>query len=522
MICLDLTTGKILWERVAHAGVPAKPHHIKNTLASETPTTDGERIYAYFGNLGMLLLRPGRQAAMVARCCRPRETQYGWGTSISPIVYQDRVYIVNDNNEKSYLLALNKKTGEERVADRPRRKDQLRDALRLGERRSAPSWSPRASAGPARTISMANCCGNSRANRSWRFPRRSPQFGNAVSHVRPRRVGRQSAVRHPAGRQRRHLARRNQTSNDYIVWSQDKAGPYHPTPLIVGDTMYILYDRGFMAAYDAKTGREIYARKRIPNGKALHQLSLDLRRQDLLPQRGWRDVCHSSPAPQFEILYTNALAEDDMGMATPVIVGDKLLIRTSARMYCIGSNAMGFGALSRRVVRRGRKAAAKEFRSLFRSWGRVGRAWRPVRPSNRPASRPVASKRLSTIRSEAVMGTANTMPMSPTADPKTPRPAAPVTECSSRPRPMSRGSIRLPTVIWTVPGCRRRPKPSKDRRTGSLRSEWAAAWQRSNRCWECSSTERPSVRTTSCAVPSHRISPTSNPVAAEITVLVVR
>ena len=38
---------------MAHAGVPAKPHHIKNTLASETPTTDGERIYAYFGNVGV-------------------------------------------------------------------------------------------------------------------------------------------------------------------------------------------------------------------------------------------------------------------------------------------------------------------------------------------------------------------------------------------------------------------------------------------------------------------------------------
>jgi hypothetical protein len=38
---------------------------------------------------------------------------------------------------------------------------------------------------------------------------------------------------------------------------------------------------------------------------------------------------------QFELLHTNTLAEDDMGMATPAIVGDRLLIRTAARMYCI-------------------------------------------------------------------------------------------------------------------------------------------------------------------------------------------
>src|SRR5262249_1563688 len=42
--CIDLSTGTVLWERLAHKGVPAKPHHIKNSLASETPATDGERV----------------------------------------------------------------------------------------------------------------------------------------------------------------------------------------------------------------------------------------------------------------------------------------------------------------------------------------------------------------------------------------------------------------------------------------------------------------------------------------------
>jgi hypothetical protein len=42
VICLDLKSGSIVWEHVAHKGVPAKPYHIKNTLASETATTDGE------------------------------------------------------------------------------------------------------------------------------------------------------------------------------------------------------------------------------------------------------------------------------------------------------------------------------------------------------------------------------------------------------------------------------------------------------------------------------------------------
>ena len=46
------------------------------------------------------------------------------------------------------------------------------------------------------------------------------------------------------------------------------------------------------------------------------------------------------PGPKFEVLHTNTLADDDMGMATPVIVGDKLLIRTAPRIYCVGAAAV--------------------------------------------------------------------------------------------------------------------------------------------------------------------------------------
>ncbi len=54
-----------MWEQLAHEAIPPKPHHIKNTLASETPTTDGERIYAYFGNVGLFCYDMEGNAAVV-------------------------------------------------------------------------------------------------------------------------------------------------------------------------------------------------------------------------------------------------------------------------------------------------------------------------------------------------------------------------------------------------------------------------------------------------------------------------
>ena len=52
---LDLTTGALLWERQVHEGKPDAPRHLKNSYASETPATDGERLYACFRRRGLFL-----------------------------------------------------------------------------------------------------------------------------------------------------------------------------------------------------------------------------------------------------------------------------------------------------------------------------------------------------------------------------------------------------------------------------------------------------------------------------------
>jgi len=72
VICLDISSGKTIWEQVLYEGTPAGPIHLKNTYASETPVTDGERIYTYFGNLGIYCLdAQGREvwSPLLARVC---------------------------------------------------------------------------------------------------------------------------------------------------------------------------------------------------------------------------------------------------------------------------------------------------------------------------------------------------------------------------------------------------------------------------------------------------------------------
>ena len=112
VLCLDLGSGKVLWERIVHRGDSPGPKHSKNSYASETPVTDGERVYVYFGNLGVYCLDMEGHPVW-SKTLEPHATRMGWGTAASPVLYGDRLYLVNDNEEQSYLLALDKRTGKE-------------------------------------------------------------------------------------------------------------------------------------------------------------------------------------------------------------------------------------------------------------------------------------------------------------------------------------------------------------------------------------------------------------------------
>ncbi|NVL91316.1 MAG: PQQ-binding-like beta-propeller repeat protein, partial [Desulfobacterales bacterium] len=110
--CIDFNNANILWERLAHKGIPRHPLHVKNTHASETPVTDGERLYAYFGNIGLFCydLKGGE---LWSKKLGTFKTRYNWGTAASPVLHKDRLFIVNDNEEQSFVVALDKKTGKQ-------------------------------------------------------------------------------------------------------------------------------------------------------------------------------------------------------------------------------------------------------------------------------------------------------------------------------------------------------------------------------------------------------------------------
>ena len=109
--CVDLESGNTLWEHTVHRGAPPHGRHLKNSFASETPVTDGVRFYCYFGNVGLFAFdMDGKR--LWERKWKAVKTRYNWGTAASPVLHNGRLYLINDNDDGSFLECLNAKDGE--------------------------------------------------------------------------------------------------------------------------------------------------------------------------------------------------------------------------------------------------------------------------------------------------------------------------------------------------------------------------------------------------------------------------
>ncbi len=332
VLCLDLASGKVRWERAVHQGQPAGPIHLKNSYASETPVTDGKRVYAFFGNIGVFCLDlEGRP--VWSKPLDPHKTRFGWGTAASPVLHRNRLYLVNDNDEQSYLVALDSATGKE---------------LWKTERDEKSNWStPFVWENEKRTEIVTAGSGKVRAydlegKLLWWFKGMSsitigtPYAADGLLFISSGYVGDKSrpiyGIR-PGGSGDISLEP-GQTNNAFIAWCQPSAGPYNPSTLAYKGLLYVLYDRGVLSAYSAQAGTPLFEKERLPEG--LHFTSSPWACNDrvfCLNEDGITFVLRAGE--KFELLHTNKLAEDDMCLATPALAGDRLLIRTAVRLYCI-------------------------------------------------------------------------------------------------------------------------------------------------------------------------------------------
>jgi outer membrane protein assembly factor BamB len=250
--CLDLSTGKIIWERLAHEGIPETPIHIKSSYASETPVTDGERLYCYFGNLGVFCYDL-QGTPIWSQKLKPEKTRFGWGTAASPVLHKNNLYIVNDNESDSYLLALDCKTGKESL--RIPRDEKSNWATPYIWQNSFRTEIVTAGTGKVRSYSLEG-------KLLWSLEKMSsitiatPYEHNGLLYISSGYVLDRSKPIYAIkpGAEGNISLKQGETSNEFIAWCQPNAGPYNPTSIIYKNFLYVLYDRGLVACFNPVDG----------------------------------------------------------------------------------------------------------------------------------------------------------------------------------------------------------------------------------------------------------------------------
>lgn len=330
--CFDAATGKVQWRTVVHEGKPEHPIHIKNTYASETPVTDGERVYAYFGNVGLFALGMNGKPVWERRW-PVVTTQANWGTASSPALDGDRLYIVNDNEGQSFLEALDTKTGRTIwKVDRDERSNWSTPFVWHNEKRTeivTPGTGKVRSYGTDGKLlwELEGMSGITIATPYAVDGLLYVTSGFVLSRAKP-----VYAIR--PGAKGDISLREDALSNDAIAWCQPKAAPYNPSTLVYDGVLYSLLDNGVIAAFDAKTGEEVYDRQRIAATQVTASPWAYGGKIFCLDENG--DTYVLRAGKNFETLHKNSLGE--MCMATPAIADGRLFLRTISKLYCIAAD----------------------------------------------------------------------------------------------------------------------------------------------------------------------------------------
>jgi outer membrane protein assembly factor BamB len=334
LYCLDVDDGRVLWKQEFHSGRPPGGRHRKNSFVSETPVTNGKRVYVYVANLGLFAYDlKGRQVWKAPLEAYPIYLDFGTGGS--PVLHGDQLVIVSDNEQQQFIAAFDKQTGRRRW--RTERQLKQKDGPPRQSGWSTPFvWSHKlrteiVTIGPTTAVSY-----DLLGKELWRLsgmsvaPVTSPFAYGDLLYVDGGQQRPLFAVR--AGAAGDISLPEDKTDSASVAWSVPRAGTYIPTPVAYDGALYVLYDKGILARFDAKSGAMTYKERLDPEGANFTSSPWAYGGKVFcLSEEGKTYVVAAGPA--FKLLGTNPLG--DLAMATPAIAGDRLLLRTEKTLYAI-------------------------------------------------------------------------------------------------------------------------------------------------------------------------------------------
>lgn len=322
VILLNRNNGQIIWDKTVARTLPAEGTHELGSWASNSPITDGERIYAYFGSRGIYCLDFDGNI-LWQKDFGQSEKHMSFGEGDSPFFYKDRLFVMWDHQGESFIVALDAKTGKE---------------VWRRDRDEVTSWSTplviEVNGKPQVITSAPNQV------RSYDFDTGeiiwtstgmtrnvipNPVYADGILYVMSGFRGSALHAIDPA------KAKGDITGTPAILWTYDQDTPYTPNPVLMNGKLYFLrVNNGFLTCLNAKTGEVIYAKENIQGISTLFSSPTGVNDRIYIASKNIVVVVSAGNTP--EILASNQLDEDFH--ASPVVVGNDLILRGFEWLYC--------------------------------------------------------------------------------------------------------------------------------------------------------------------------------------------
>ena len=324
VLAVSRREGKILWQRTLHTEVPHEGGHLSGTFASHSPVTDGEHVFAFFGSRGIYALDLDGELQWKADLGE-MQTKHAHGEGSSPALHGDTVIINWDHEGRSFVIAFDKRTGDERW--RVAREEVTSWATPIvvehgGKPQLIISGTNRVRGYDLVTGNVIWECGGLSAN-VVATPVSADGMVYAASSYDTRAM---LAIRLDG-------AKGDITGTDQVVWSRRRGTPYVPSPLLYGDSLYFLHHyQGILSRVHAKTGEERTGPFRLGGIRNVYASPVGAANRLYITDRhGTTLVMSHASLPK--MLAVNRL--DDSFSASAAVAGGELFLRGQRNLYCI-------------------------------------------------------------------------------------------------------------------------------------------------------------------------------------------
>jgi outer membrane protein assembly factor BamB len=327
VLALSRKDGKILWKRTLHEKLPHEGGHYSASLASNSPVTDGEHLYAFFGSHGLHCLTMDGHVKW-SKQFGEMQTKHGHGEGASPVIHGDTLIVNWDHDARSFVVALDKRTGRE-IWKTDRAEETSWASPVIVEHDGRPqlvlSGTKRVRGYDLATGKVIWECGGLSQNVVA-----SPVAGNGMVFAGSSYEKRVLLAIRLAG------AKGDITATDQVAWTRTRGTPYVPSPLLYDDQLYFFaHYQGILTRVSAKTGEDAPGPARLSGVSSFYASPVAANNRIYVTDlEGTTLVLSHKNFPR--VLATNRLS--DTFAASPAIAGKELFLRGEKFLYCIAQD----------------------------------------------------------------------------------------------------------------------------------------------------------------------------------------